>query len=70
MLLWYPISEASVQSQDFMSSAGCWPIVRVLGRHAQKWARVTKNKTVRAEGLKRTIYGRLGRAITVINRFS
>jgi len=46
--LWYPISEASVQSQGFMSSAGHWPIVCVLGCQAQKWARITKNKTIRA----------------------
>ena len=33
--LWYPTSEASVQSQGFMSSAaGRWPVVRVLGRQA------------------------------------
>jgi hypothetical protein len=32
LLLWYSISEASVQSQGFMSSAGRWPVVRVLGR--------------------------------------
>jgi len=37
--------------------------VRVLGRQAQKWARITKNKIVRAEGPKWTIY-RLGRAVT------
>jgi len=46
--LWYPTSEATVQSQGFMSNAGRWPVVRVLGRQAQKWARVTRNKTVRA----------------------
>jgi hypothetical protein len=31
-----------------MSSAGRLPIIRVLGRQAQKWAHVTKNKTMRA----------------------
>jgi hypothetical protein len=46
--MWYPTSEASIQSQGFMSSVGHWPVVRVLGRQTQKWARVTRNKTVRA----------------------
>jgi hypothetical protein len=46
--MWYPTSEASIQSQSFMSSVGHWPVVRVLGRQTQKWARVTRNKTVRA----------------------
>ena len=32
LLLWYSISEASVQNQGFMSSAGRWPVVRVSGR--------------------------------------
>jgi len=30
-----------------MSSAGRWPVVCVLGRQAQRWARVTKNKIIR-----------------------
>ena len=46
--LWYPTSEASVQSQGFMSSAGRWPVVRFLERQVQKCIRITKNKTVRA----------------------
>jgi len=33
---------------DFIKSAGCQHVVRVLGRQVQKWARVTRNKTVRA----------------------
>jgi hypothetical protein len=37
---------------DFIKSAGCQHVVRVLGRQAQKWARITRNKTVRAVKLK------------------
>ena len=33
---------------DFIKSAGCQHVVRVLGRQTQKWASVTRNKTVRA----------------------
>jgi hypothetical protein len=50
--LWYSTSKTSVQSQDFMSSAGRWPVVRVLERQAQKWAHVTRNKTTRTIKLK------------------
>jgi hypothetical protein len=31
-----------------IKSAGFILVIRVLGRQAQKWARVTRNKTVRA----------------------
>jgi len=31
-----------------IKSAGCQLVIRVLGCQAQKWARVTRNKTVRA----------------------
>jgi hypothetical protein len=31
-----------------IKSAGCQFVMRVLGRRAQKWAHVTRNKTVRA----------------------
>jgi hypothetical protein len=31
-----------------IKSAGCQLVIHVLGRQAQKWARVTRNKTVRA----------------------
>jgi hypothetical protein len=50
--LWYSTSKTSVQSQDFMSSAGRWPVVRVLERQAQKWTHVTRNKTTRTIKLK------------------
>ena len=47
-----------------IKSVGCQLVIRVLGRQAQKWTRVTKNKTVRAESPKQTIYGRLGQPVT------
>ena len=31
-----------------INSAGCQHVIRVLGRQAQMWTRVTRNKTVRA----------------------
>jgi len=34
--MWYPTLKASVQSQGLISSAGCYNVVRVLGRQAQK----------------------------------
>jgi hypothetical protein len=46
--LWQSTSETSVRSQSFMSSDARWFVVRVLERQAQKWTRVTRNKTVRA----------------------
>jgi len=33
---------------DLIKSGGCQLVIHVLGRQTQKWARVTKNKTVRA----------------------
>jgi len=38
---------SKAQSGQYIASASCQLVIRVLGRQAQMWARVTMNKTMR-----------------------
>jgi hypothetical protein len=39
--------DGKAQSGQYIASASCQLVIRVLGHQAQMWARVTMNKTMR-----------------------